>query len=45
MDHAFRYAESHKMELESDYRYTARNGNCKASASKGVFEVKGYHDV
>ena len=45
MDHAFRYAETHQMDLESDYRYTAKNGVCKAESHTGVFTVKSYHDV
>jgi cathepsin L len=28
MDHAFKYAETNKMETESDYKYTARDGTC-----------------
>lgn len=45
MDYAFKYAESNKMEEESAYRYTARDGTCKYSVSKGVFNVRSYTDV
>jgi len=45
MDNAFKYAETHKMETESDYPYTARTGTCKAESSEGIFEVSSYSDV
>merc|ERR1712226_1477978 len=45
MDYAFKYAETNEMETESEYKYTARDGTCKFSASKGVFNTKSYHDV
>lgn len=43
--HAFRYAESHPVELESAYPYTARDGTCVASASKGKVDATGYTNV
>ena len=45
MDWAFKYAETHSLETEADYPYSARNGTCKAVASKGKVEVKTYADV
>merc|ERR1719454_2035176 len=40
---AFSYAEAHKMETESAYPYTGRDGSCHAEG--GVAEVKGFTDV
>jgi len=45
MDSAFRYIESHELELESAYPYTARDGTCKYVSSKGQGKVRSYHDV
>ena len=45
MDYAFQYIEKNPLELESAYSYTAKDGRCKASASKGVATVAGYKDV
>jgi hypothetical protein len=45
MDYAFEYAEKNKMDLESDYKYTAKDGKCKASSYTGVFNTKSYKDV
>ena len=45
MDHAFKYAETHEMDLESDYRYKGKNGQCEAESKTGVFTIKGFHDV
>jgi len=45
MDYAFQYIESHPLETESDYPYTARDGSCKYQASKGVGKVKDFVDV
>ena len=45
MDYAFEYIETNPLELESSYPYTARDGSCKYSASKGVGKVKSYKDV
>jgi hypothetical protein len=45
MDYAFKYAEKNKMDLEADYRYTAKNGKCKASSYTGVFNTRSYADV
>jgi len=33
------YAKTHGQELEKDYAYTARDGSCKYSASKGKVNV------
>ena len=45
MDYAFQYIESNPLELESDYPYTARDGSCKYSASKGQGKVANFKDV
>ena len=45
MDYAFKYAEKSKMELESDYKYTGRNGACKYEEAKGVFNTQSFADV
>jgi len=45
MDYAFQYIEQNPLELESEYRYTARNGTCKAVKSKEIATVAGYKDV
>jgi cathepsin L len=45
MDYAFKYIESHKLETEADYGYTARDGSCSYVASKGVGAVASYKDV
>ena len=45
MDYAFMYVESHPLQLESDYPYTARDGSCKYVASKGVGKVRTFKDV
>jgi len=43
MESAFKYLESTKgLEVETDYKYTARDGTCKYSESKGIAKVKGY---
>jgi hypothetical protein len=43
MDYAFKYAEGHKMETESEYPYKASQGTC--SAKGGDIEVADYKDV
>ena len=45
MDYAFQYIEKNPLDLEADYRYTARNGTCKSSQHTGVATVAGYADV
>jgi len=45
MDYAFTYAESAKLETESDYPYTAMDGDCDYQATKGKLELKGFQDV
>jgi len=43
MDDAFKYAEGTKIETESDYGYTGRDGTCHAKG--GVTTVKSFVDV
>jgi cathepsin L len=45
MDNAFKYIEKYPLELESEYGYTARQGSCHYSASKGVGQVRSFTDV
>jgi len=46
MDRAFSYVKKNKLEKESDYKYTAKDGKtCKYDSSKGVVGVSGYKDV
>jgi hypothetical protein len=46
MDLAFTYLQTNKIESEADYPYTgAANATCAAVASKGLFSIKGFHDV
>ena len=45
MEHAFKYAETHMMDLEGDYVYTAKNGVCHSADYQGVFETTSYVDV
>jgi len=45
MDGAFEYVETNKLETEADYPYTAKGGDCVATAAKGVVGVTGYTDV
>ena len=44
---AFMYAESHPLETEAEYPYTAKTGlfDCKYSKAKGVVEVKSFANV
>lgn len=42
---AFDYAKKTPQELESDYPYTARDGSCKATASKEKIQVTSYKHV
>ena len=45
---AFSYAESHKMEKESDYPYKSGDGSthsCHYSSTKGVVSVSNYYHV
>jgi len=44
-DTAFKFAESNPIMLESDYKYTAKDGSCKSKASKGKVSVTGYKYV
>jgi len=48
MDFAFKYAETTKMDKESDYVYKAKKsflGRCHAADYTGVTEVASYKDV
>jgi len=45
MDGAFEYVEANKLETESAYPYTAKNGNCQATTAKGQVGVTGFTDV
>ena len=42
---AFTYTETHPLELESDYPYTAKDGKCAYVSSKGQGKVKAYTNV
>lgn len=42
---AFEYAESNPIELETNYRYTGRDGRCSYSKSKGEVSVRSYKNV
>ena len=39
---AFKYTESHPLELEAEYPYTALDGDCSYDASKGVVGAASY---
>jgi len=45
MDNAFIYAESNKLEIDSDYPYTAVGGSCNYDSSKGVAGDISFVDV
>jgi len=46
MDRAFSYAKKNKLEKESDYKYTAKDGKtCKADSTLGVVGVSGSKEV
>jgi len=45
MDAAFSYVKSQGIMTESDYPYTAEDGNCQYVASEVVFQNTGYTDV
>jgi C1A family cysteine protease len=46
MDRAYSYAKKNKLELESDYPYTASDGKtCKFDKTKGQVGTTGYKDV
>jgi cathepsin L len=42
MSYTFNYLKANSIMLESDYTYTARQGTCKYSSSKGKFKVTSY---
>jgi len=43
MENALQYVEKNGLALSADYKYTARDGSCKASKVKSVISVKGHH--
>lgn len=45
MDYAFTYVETSKLETESDYPYTAMDGDCDYKAAKGKITLGGFKDV
>jgi len=45
MDYAFLYTETHPLEPISDYPYTASDGSCHYSSSKGTGSISSYYDV
>jgi cathepsin L len=45
MDNAFKYAAAYKIESESDYPYTGRQGSCGYSAAKGKVQLRSHADV
>ena len=45
MDYAFTYLMSKKVELESDYPYTATDNECSFDAKKGVGYVDNFNDI
>lgn len=44
-EYAMDYAESNTQELEADYPYTGKDGQCQASASEGKVLVSQIHEV
>jgi len=40
MDYAFEYVEEHGIPLESDYKYTARDGYCKSNVKTQKVNTK-----
>jgi C1A family cysteine protease len=42
---AFDYLKKYKIEKETDYPYTGRDGTCKYSATKGVINTRGHVNV
>jgi cathepsin L len=44
MDYGFEYTKDHGIEAESAYRYTARDGNCRADGTS-EFKNTGYSDI
>ena len=45
MDYAFQYIESHPLETEGEYPYTARDGTCHTHQTPGVGTVSSYQDI
>jgi len=45
MDGAFQWYETNKTELESDYKYTGKNGTCKESTYTGQYDSKSYKNI
>jgi hypothetical protein len=44
-DRAFKYAEGHKIELESSYKYTGKDGTCKYNSTYGKVGVSSFKYV
>ena len=46
MDYAFDYIKAgNKLELESAYHYTAKDGNCAYKATSGKGNIASYTDI
>lgn len=45
MDYGFQYVIDHKIERESDYTYTARNGKCHSQATLATGHITSFRDV
>jgi len=45
MDYGFKYVETHPLQTEGEYPYTAQDGTCSYQASQGVGKVSTYADV
>lgn len=43
--YAFQYAKKNPQELETDYKYTARTGRCKADSAKEIVKATSYTAV
>lgn len=43
MENALKYVQANGLALAADYKYTARDGRCKASKVKSAIAVKGQH--
>jgi len=45
MDNAFEWYETNAADFEKDYRYTAKNGQCKKSVTPSSAKTTGFTDV
>jgi cathepsin L len=45
MDQAFQYVEKAGIALESNYDYTAQDGQCKSPLPEPLWHITGYNDV